>query len=335
MRAEVKEILRAGERATDLTRQLLAFSRRQMFAAEVVDLNEILTGMDKMLARILGEDIELTTLRSTGLGKAKLDVGQIEQVIMNLVVNARDAMPDGGSLTIETANVELDDAYALEHPGVTPGSHVMVAVSDTGIGMDRATQERVFEPFFTTKESGKGTGLGLSTVFGIVKQSGGSIWLYSEPGKGTTFKVYFPRTEEAPVADRASSRAPALAERGSETILLVEDEEQVRALARAILKRQGYQVLDAANPGEALLLCERFSGTIDLLVTDVVMPQMSGRQLAERLASLRPTMKVLYMSGYTDNAIVHHGLLEEGIHFLQKPITPQTVAQKVRVVLDG
>ncbi len=335
MRADVAEIQLAGERATDLTRQLLAFSRQQLFTARIVDLNEILTGMDKMLARILGEDVELTTNLSPELGKAKLDVGQIEQVILNLVVNARDAMPDGGKLTIETANVELDQVYAREHVGVTAGPHGMGAVGDTGTGMDRPTQERIFEPFFTTKDVGKGTGLGLATVFGIVQQSGGSIWLESRVGKGTTFKIYFPRTLEVAAPEQPPSRAPAQAEQGTETILLVEDEPQVRALARTILKRQGYEVLEAASPGDALLLCERFSGEIDLLLTDVVMPQMSGRQLAERLAPLRPAMKVLYMSGYTDNAFVHDGILEHGINFLQKPLTPPNVARKVREVLDG
>jgi len=266
------------------------------------------------------------------LGSTLVDPGQMEQVLMNLVVNARDAMPKGGTLTIETANVELDATYAEDHEGVTPGPHVMVAVTDTGHGMDRATLGRIFEPFFTTKEAGKGTGLGLSTVFGIVKQSGGHIWVYSEIDKGTTFKLYFPRAQTG--TRRASVVTPAVSPRGTERILLVEDEDQVRALAKAVLARQGYDVHVAESGAAALALFEKLDGQIDLLLTDVVMPKMSGRELAEKLSPVRPKLKVLFMSGYTDDTVVHHGVLDSGFAFLQKPITPDALARKVREVLD-
>jgi two-component system cell cycle sensor histidine kinase/response regulator CckA len=333
VREDLEEIQRAGERAATLTRQLLAFSRQQVLAPKIVDLNVVIAAMHKMLGRVIGEDVDFRSVTPPGLGNVKVDPGQIEQVIMNLVVNARDAMPKGGKLTVETANVSLDEPYAAEHAGVRPGPHVMLAVSDTGVGMDRATQARIFEPFFTTKETGKGTGLGLSTVFGIVKQSGGHIWVYSEVGRGTTFKIYLPQAEgEATVAGKSGS---AMSLRGSETILLVEDEEQLRKLARGILKKNGYHVLDAKDAADALAVRDRFSGRIDLLLTDVVMPGMSGRELAERFVVAHPQIRVLFMSGYTADTVVHHGVLDAGIAYLQKPLTPETLTRKVRQVLDS
>jgi CheY-like chemotaxis protein len=333
IRADVEEIRTAARRAADLTRQLLMFSRQQVIEPKVLDLNEVLTGMDKMLQRILGADVDLVSLPAKELGRVRGDPSGVEQVILNLVVNARDAMPTGGKLTMETANVVLDEQYARDHLGVKPGPHVMLAVTDTGVGMDRATQARIFEPFFTTKDKGKGTGLGLSTVFGIVQQSGGSIWVYSELGTGTTFKVYLPRVD-AP-ADISKSGAGQTMLRGTETILLVEDDEQVRGVARGILQRSGYRVIDAGNAAEALLHSEQHSGPVHLLLSDVVMPQMSGPELAKRLASARPDMKVLCMSGYTDDTIVRHGVLGSQIMYLQKPITPESLTLKVREVLDG
>jgi signal transduction histidine kinase/ActR/RegA family two-component response regulator len=332
LRADIEEIRKAASRAAGLTHQLLMFSRQRIVESKVIDLHEVLTGMDKMLQRILGEDVDLVCTAPKSVGRVKVNPSHIEQVILNLVVNARDAMPTGGKLTIESGNVVLDEAYARAHVPIKPGPYVMLAVSDTGVGMDRETQARIFEPFFTTKETGKGTGLGLSTVFGIVQQSGGSIWVYSEPGRGTTFKVYLPRVD----AELDSLRRPIAPTtlHGTETILLVEDEEQVRALVLNILRRQGYRVICAQHAGEAMLLSEQHPETIDLLLTDVVMPQMSGPELAKRLLAKRPSMKVLCMSGYTDDSIVRHGVLESGVAFLQKPLTPTALAGKIREVLD-
>ena len=335
LKRNVDEIIRASERAASLTRQLLAFSRKQVMQPKVFDLNTVVNDLEKMLRRMIGEDIELRVSAEIDLGNIKADPVQLEQVIMNLVVNARDAMPKGGKLSIETANVYLDESYSREHVSVVPGDYVMVAISDTGCGMDEETRLRIFEPFFTTKEQGKGTGLGLSMAYGIVKQSGGNIWVYSEEGRGTTFKIYFPRvTAEAQEYKRASqaSEVPG----GSETILLVEDAELVRTLARQVLQTVGYRVLEAANADAAIKLCDGINGDrIDLLLTDVVMPGMSGNDMSRILMAKQPGMPVLYMSGYTDDAIVQHGVLEAGINFLQKPFTPAALAAKVREVLDA
>jgi len=333
MRADLDEINGAGHRAVSLTRQLLAFSRQQVLQPKVVDLAEVVDGMNNMLKRLLGEDVELTVVRASTSWKVLVDPGQMEQVIMNLAVNARDAMPRGGKLCIETSAVVLDAAYASMNVGMKPGVHVRLAVSDTGVGIDTATQARMFEPFFTTKHAGKGTGLGLSTVFGIVKQSGGTISVQSEPGKGTTFAVQFPATERAAMTSTSMAAPSRRTLRGSETILLVEDDPHFRAVARTILRKYGYDVLEAESGGDAFLLCEQYASPIHLLLTDVVMPRMSGRQLAERLRAVRPEMRVLYMSGYTDDAVLRHGIVGSTIAFMQKPITPEMLGRKVRETL--
>jgi PAS domain S-box-containing protein len=331
--SKVTEIKKAGERAASLTRQLLAFSRKQILQPKVLDLNAVIPDMEKMLQRLIGEDVVLETVLDRSLGQVKADPGQIEQIIMNLCVNARDAMPNGGRVTIETNNVSLNQAYRNQQVSIRAGNYVMLSVSDNGCGMDAETQARIFEPFFTTKELGKGTGLGLSTVYGIVKQSEGTIWVYSEVGKGTTFKIYLPRVDEAQSFQEHANKV-SLASRGHETILIVEDEEIVLTLSTEILEKDGYRVLAAANGREGLRLCQEFDGPIDLLITDVVMPGMSGRELAELAANIRPDMHVLYMSGFTDDAIVRHGVLDDGVFFIQKPFSPDSLAIKTRSVLD-
>jgi PAS domain S-box-containing protein len=335
VRSGIEEIGRAAERASALTRQLLAFSRKQIMQPEVVDLNKIVTELHKFLARLIGEHIELDTHLEPALDLIRIDPSQMEQVIVNLAVNSRDAMPEGGKLTIETENLYLDEEYCLLHTEVQPGWYVRLAVSDTGAGMNETTKARLFEPFFTTKETGKGTGLGLSTVHGIVKQSGGQIWVYSEVGHGTTFKIYFPRAAVQADAERRERSESSASPGGSETILLVEDDESVRSLAAAVLMQNGYTLMETGDPKAALSMVAGHEGPIDLLITDVVMPGLSGRRLVGELSPLLPGMRVLYMSGYTDNAIVHHGVLDEGLAFLQKPFAPETLLRKVRDVLDS
>ncbi len=330
----MREIHKAGSRATVLTQQLLAFSRRQLLQPRILDLNAEVADVRVMLERVLGEDIEIVERLDPALGRTRADPAQIEQVLLNLVVNSRDAMPRGGTVTIETANVVLDEDYARRHIAVAPGPYVRLTVSDTGLGMDREVQSHIFEPFFTTKEKGKGTGLGLSTVYGVVKQSGGNVWVYSEPGQGTTFKLYLPRVDEAgeplPVA---AATGPVRG--GRETILLVEDEAGVRELANEILAGLGYRVLTARDGQDALEVAAAHTEPIQLMVTDVVMPRLSGRALADRLHPLRPDTRILFMSGYTEDAIIQHGLLVSGIAFLEKPFTPARLGAKVREVLDG
>lgn len=331
-RSNVEEIKKAGDRAGALTRQLLAFSRKQILQPKVLDLNVVVADMEKMVRRLIGEDIDLLAITTATLGKVKADPGQIEQVLMNLIVNARDAMPQGGKLTVQTSNVVLSKEHAQRHE-IEPGRYVMLAVSDNGCGMDADLQNRIFDPFFTTKDSGKGTGLGLATVYGIVKQSGGNVWVYSELGKGTTFKIYLPRVDHVDEAEEEATLQPI--PHGTETVLMVEDEDQVRAILQHILEEQGYHVLAAANGLEALSFSKDPDRDIQLVITDVVMPHMSGRELAERLLEVRPNLPVLFMSGYTDDAIVHHGLLDEKLNFIQKPFDPAGVARKVREVLDS
>ena len=330
-RQDVEEIHRAAQRAAALTHQLLAFSRRQVMQPKVVDLNALVADIEKMLRRLIGEDILFATVLHPRAGNVRADPGQLEQVIVNLAVNARDAMPNGGRLTIETRSIELDEAYRAQHPTVTPGPYVMLAVSDTGMGMDEETRSRIFEPFFTTKVRGKGTGLGLATVYGIVQQSGGHIWVYSEQDRGTTMRVYLPRVD-APAEKLARTGDPPPQNlRGTETILLVEDEAAVRAVTRQLLERNGYTVVEAPD-GPAALGLEL--ATLDLLLTDVVMPSMSGRELADKLVARRPGLRVLYMSGYTDDAVVRHGMLEPGLAYLEKPFRPDTLLRKVREALQ-
>ena len=332
-RADVEEIRAAADRAAALTRQLLAFSRKQVLQPHVLDLNEVVRTLEKMLQRLIGEDIKLVFSAGAELGAVRADPGQIEQIVLNLAVNSRDAMPDGGQLTIETANVLLDADYGRKHAGAAPGEYVMLAVSDTGTGMNAETLSHIFEPFFTTKELGKGTGLGLATVYGIVKQSGGYVWAYSEPARGATIKIYLPRVHEAV---QSVEPAPVLlgVEGGSETVLLAEDDPAVREVASAALAQKGYRVLRAPDGQTALLMAGAEPGEIAVVVTDLVMPGMTGREVAEALAAARPGIRVIYMSGYTDDAVVRHGVLEQGMEYLQKPFTPRALMLKVREVLD-
>ena len=334
LRSSIDQMEKAADRAASLTRQLLAFSRKQVLQPRVLDLNEVVAGMIKMVSRVIGEHIELSFLPSLELGSVMADPSQMEQVLLNLVVNARDAMPQGGRLTIETSNVDLDRSMAARHPGMETGSYVMLTVSDTGCGMDARTQSRIFEPFFTTKGQGKGTGLGLATVYGVVKQSGGFIWVYSEVDHGTTFKIYLPlvatAAEKTAVEKSAGGPPP-----GNETILFVEDEESVRELVRDYLRTNGYRVLEASDGIQALDIAAAHKGPIHILVTDVVMPRLSGRELATKLFSERPGLRVLYISGYTDDSIFRHGVLEGGVAFLQKPFNLKAIAVKIREVLDG
>lgn len=333
VRSNIEEVLKAGERAAGLTRQLLAFSRKQALSPQVLNLNKTVSDTERMLRRLIGEDVRLVTGLDSALGNVRADPGQVEQVIVNLAINARDAMPHGGTLTLETANVLLDEHYASLHAGSQPGLHVMLAVSDTGIGMDKETQSHLFEPFFTTKELGKGTGLGLSTIYGIVKQSRGSIWVYSELGKGTTFKVYLPRVDLIAAESAPTASAP-LGTRGSESVLVVEDSESVRRLVTETLSRNGYTVVAASEGEEALGLLAKLP-SLDLLITDVVLPGMSGPEIAYKITKQRPDTKVLFTSGYTDRGIVESGILESGIPFLQKPFGPESLALKVREVLEA
>jgi two-component system cell cycle sensor histidine kinase/response regulator CckA len=334
LRRNAEQIQMASQRASSLTRQLLAFSRKQMLAPKILNVQSVVAEMEKILRRLIGEDIQLETSSAPDLGLVKADRSQIEQVILNLAVNARDAMPQGGRLTIETANVELDSSYSHPPAVLSPGRYVMLAVTDNGCGMDAETQAHVFEPFFTTKEKGKGTGLGLATVYGVVKQSGGYVWVYSEPGRGTSFKIYLPRIEETAVpASRDGKSDMQIPQRGSETILLVEDEKGVRELAREYLASSGYTVIEAEDGHTALELAAMHVGPIHLLLTDVVMPGISGRELAERVGQIRPGIKIIYMSGYTDQAVVHHGILQNDAVLLQKPFTLMTLAGKLREIL--
>jgi len=335
-RPRVEQIRKSAQRAAALTRQLLAFSRQQVLKPTVLNLNAVVNNVSKMLVRMVGEDVSLCFVPGPGLGSVRADLGQVEQVLMNLAVNARDAMPQGGKITIETANAELDESFAQHHPSVRPGAYVVLSLSDTGCGMDAKTVARIFEPFFTTKPPGKGTGLGLSTVYGIVKQSEGHVWVYSEPAKGASFKIYLPRVDEP--AESLLPDAVSLNQKicgGAETVLLVEDDESLRTLAFKLLEDSGYKVLEANDPQVAIDLSNQHKGTIDLLITDVIMPVMSGNELAKFLLTSRPGMKVLYISGYTGDVIARHGVLDEGTQLLEKPFTRKTFLTKVRQVIEG
>jgi nitrogen-specific signal transduction histidine kinase/CheY-like chemotaxis protein len=334
-RRDVSEIRKAADRATRLTRQLLAFSRRQVLQPRVLDVNTLIGDLRPMLRRLVFESIELLVSSRPSTGLIEIDPTQFEQILVNLIVNARDAMIQGGKLTIETADVTLDDGYQQRHLPVVPGEYVMLMVGDSGVGMDVETRNRIFEPFFTTKGAGKGTGLGLATVYGIVKQSGGYIWVYSEPGRGSTFRVYFPRLVHGVASARSSPAEGLDLPRGWETVLVVEDDEGLRGLARRGLESSGYHLLEAGNPREAVEIAGEYARPIHLLLSDVVMPESEGAPLIERLTAVRPGLRVLYMSGYADETIVHHGVLKEGIPFLQKPFTLQALARKVRDVLDA
>lgn len=329
---EVEEILKAANKSADLTRQLLAFSRQQIIEPRVLDFNRIISDSENMLRRLLGEDIDLRCVPQADLWPVKMDPSQIDQILVNLAVNARDAIPNTGRLVIGTGNTVLDETYCAKHVGFRPGDYVILTVSDTGSGMDRETLEHLFEPFFTTKREGKGTGLGLSTVFGIVKQNSGSINVHSEPGTGTTFELFFPRYFGRPVHAEEEKAPPVL--KGSETVLVVEDEEQILAICKAFLDSHGYRVLAAGQPGEAIILCEKYEGDIHLLITDVVMPSMNGKELKERIEKLKPGIRVLYTSGYTSDVIAHRGVLAEGVTFIQKPFTMQDFLKKVRGILQ-
>jgi PAS domain S-box-containing protein len=332
LRGYAEEILKAADRAAALTNQLLAFSRRQIMQPRVINVNAVLIQTQKMLQRLIGEDIELVLDLGVNVGNIKADPGHVEQAIVNLAVNARDAMPMGGHLRIETSNVALDEHYAKTHMGVKPGEFTMIAVSDDGHGMDAETRRHIFEPFFTTKEKGKGTGLGLATVYGIVKQTGGDIWVYSEPGQGTTFKLYFPRVLE-PLSESSGADPSATRRSGGETVLVVEDEQAVRDLTVRILQQLGYTILTASSGAQALEISAAHEGHIDLLLTDVVMPNMSGRQLADQILESRPDTRILFLSGYTENTVVHHGVLDAGVDFLPKPFSRENLSRKLREVL--
>jgi two-component system cell cycle sensor histidine kinase/response regulator CckA len=332
MREYAEEVLQAADRATAITNQLLSFSRRQIMQPRVISLNSVILHTEKMLRRLIGEDVELILHADPNIGNIRADPNHIEQAIVNLAVNSRDAMPTGGRVTIETSNARIDESYARTHLGVEPGEFVMLAVSDTGHGMDSATRQRIFEPFFTTKERGKGTGLGLSTVYGIVKQSGGDIWVYSEPGAGTTFKLYFPRVAQQVDVEACAAGADTLRSDG-ETVLVVEDEKSVRDLTILMLERLGHKVLAASNGSEAIEVSSTFPNRIALLLTDVVMPNMNGREVADKLSAARPDMRVLFLSGYTESTILHSGVLDSGFDFLPKPFTREALALKIREIL--